>query len=204
MPDRMLDERAHAGAEHLDAGHVAGYERKAGYDPTEDIDVLLGHGLDGNALVLDMGPGTGVFATAVAPHCGRVIVADISPAVTAVLRQRIEARQLTNVEVVEAGFLSYQHEGPRLDVIFSRNALHQIPDFWKGIALQRLSSEQVSRFSTSNTSVAPTVPTPVVTRACSSAVVVERPIRQLVHMAFVVGHVAVVVDVLDEGNQRQT
>jgi hypothetical protein len=40
-----LDEQAHAGPEHLDAGYVAGYDRKAGFDPTEDIDVLRRHGL---------------------------------------------------------------------------------------------------------------------------------------------------------------
>jgi hypothetical protein len=33
----MLDELAHAGAEHLDPGFVAGFDRKQGYpDPAED------------------------------------------------------------------------------------------------------------------------------------------------------------------------
>ena len=32
MTDWWLDEHAHAGAEHLDAGYVAGYERKAGFE----------------------------------------------------------------------------------------------------------------------------------------------------------------------------
>ena len=35
-----LDERAHAGQEHLDPVYVSGYDRKAGFDPSEDIDVL--------------------------------------------------------------------------------------------------------------------------------------------------------------------
>ena len=37
----LLDEGAHAGPEHLDAAYVAMYERKAGYDPTDDVDVLI-------------------------------------------------------------------------------------------------------------------------------------------------------------------
>jgi hypothetical protein len=35
-----LDEIAHAGDEHLDVRYVAGYDRKAGFDPAEDIDAL--------------------------------------------------------------------------------------------------------------------------------------------------------------------
>jgi len=45
---------------------------------------------------------------------------------------------LDNVEVVEAGFLTYEHQGRPADVIYSRYALHQVPDFWKGVALARL------------------------------------------------------------------
>ena len=44
----------------------------------------------------------------------------------------------SEVEIVEAGFLSYEHAGDRVDFVHSRNALHQIPDFWKGIALSRV------------------------------------------------------------------
>ena len=36
------------------------------------------------------------------------------------------------------GFLSYEHSGPPADFVFTRNALHQIPDFWKVIALDRI------------------------------------------------------------------
>lgn len=42
--------------------------------------------------------------------------------------------------VVEAGFLSYEHPGDPPDFVFTRNALHQLPDFWKGIALARVAS----------------------------------------------------------------
>jgi SAM-dependent methyltransferase len=41
---------------------------------------------------------------------------------------------------VQAGFLSYEHAGEPADFVFSRNALHQIPDFWKGIALTRIAA----------------------------------------------------------------
>jgi SAM-dependent methyltransferase len=39
---------------------------------------------------------------------------------------------------VQAGFLSYDHEGPRADFVYTRWALHHLPDFWKAVALKRL------------------------------------------------------------------
>jgi hypothetical protein len=41
---------------------------------------------------------------------------------------------------VQAGFLSYQHAGPPADAVHTRNALHQLPDFWKAVALDRIGS----------------------------------------------------------------
>lgn len=137
-PDWWLDELAHAGAEHLDDGYVAGYERKAGYDGLADVEVLLELGLDAGATVVDLGAGTGVFTRAVAPHCRRVVAVDVSPAMVDVLRRRVAADGLGNVDVVHGGYLSYEHAGARADFVFSRNALHQVPDFWKGIALARV------------------------------------------------------------------
>ena len=43
-----------------------------------------------------------------------------------------------NLDCVRAGFFSYAHEGPPVGGVYTRNALHQVPDFWKGIALQRI------------------------------------------------------------------
>jgi len=138
MSGWSLDERAHAGAEHLDPTYVADYERKSGFDPAEDIEVLRRHGLHPGSVLLDMGAGTGALAAAVAPLCRTVIAVDVSPAMTRALRARVEADGLANVTVVEAGILSYEHDAGEVDVVFTRNVLHQLPDFWKGIALARL------------------------------------------------------------------
>ena len=45
---------------------------------------------------------------------------------------------ITNLECVQAGFLSYEHTGTPLDFVYSRNALHHLPDFWKAIALRKV------------------------------------------------------------------
>jgi ubiquinone/menaquinone biosynthesis C-methylase UbiE len=140
MAQWWLDELAHAGQEHLDESYVAGYERKTGYDPSADIDLLRRHGLGTDSTVVDMGAGTGRFATEVSPHCGRVIAVDVSAPMIRMLRDRVAQLGLDNVAVVQAGFLSYEHTGEPADFVFSRNALHQIPDFWKGIALARIAA----------------------------------------------------------------
>ena len=135
----MLDELAHAGPEHLDLDFVAGYERKQGYpDPAEDLAVLAAHGLNETSIVVDLGAGTGRFALAAARRFGRVTAVDISPAMLEYLRDRAATAAVTNLACVQAGFLSYQHAGPPADAVYTRNALHQLPDFWKAVALDRI------------------------------------------------------------------
>jgi ubiquinone/menaquinone biosynthesis C-methylase UbiE len=135
----MLDELAHAGPEHLDPAFVAGYERKQGYpDPAEDLAALAAHGLGVTSTVVDLGAGTGRFSLAAARRFGQVTAVDISPAMVQLLRDRAAAAGVVNLRCVHAGFLSYQHAGPSADAVYTRNALHQLPDFWKGVALDRI------------------------------------------------------------------
>jgi ubiquinone/menaquinone biosynthesis C-methylase UbiE len=135
----MIDELAHAGPEHLDRAFVAGYDRKQGYpDPAEDLAVFEAHGLDGTSAVLDLGAGTGQFALAAARRFGHVTAVDVSPAMITLLRERAAAAGLANLECVRAGFVSYEHSGPPADGVYTRNALHQLPDFWKAVALDRV------------------------------------------------------------------
>jgi ubiquinone/menaquinone biosynthesis C-methylase UbiE len=135
-----LDELAHAGAEHLEADFVRSYDRKQGDVPdvaaAEDLEVLLAHGVGDRATVIDLGAGTGRFAVAVAAHVRRVVAVDVSPAMLDALRDR--AAHHDNIEVVRAGLLSYEHRGAPADAIHTRNVLHQLPDFWKAAALDRM------------------------------------------------------------------
>jgi ubiquinone/menaquinone biosynthesis C-methylase UbiE len=135
----MIDELAHAGPEHLDPSFVAGYDRKQGYpDPAEDLAMLLEHGLDQTSTLVDFGSGTGRLALAAAPHVRRVVAVDISPAMQRLLHDRAARAGLSNIECVQAGFLSYEHTGPPADAVYTRHALHHLPDFWKAVALDRL------------------------------------------------------------------
>jgi SAM-dependent methyltransferase len=126
-------EPEHAGPEHLDPGYVAAYDAKTQLDLEEALVLLRKHGLGPETTLVDLGCGTGLLAAAAASEAGRVVGVDPSPAMLEVARRRSAA-----VEWVEAGFLTYEHEGDPPRLVHSRNALHHLPDFWKGVALGRV------------------------------------------------------------------
>jgi ubiquinone/menaquinone biosynthesis C-methylase UbiE len=139
-PDWYLDEFAHAGPEHFDEAYVAAYDQKAGVDWEAELAELQGLGLGATSTLVDLGAGTGGLALAAAPLCRRVVAVDVSPAMIKVLRDRAAQACLGNLECVHAGLLTYEHAGESADFVYSRHALHHLPDFWKAMALARMAS----------------------------------------------------------------
>ena len=135
-----FDEIQHAGQEHLDPDYVMTYDRKAGTDPTGDLQILRSLGLNKTDTLVDIGAGTGTFALAAAPFCHHVFAVDMSSAMLTRLQQKAKKQKINNVTPVQQGFLSYEHQGGQVDFIYSRHALHHIPDFWKVVALKRLAT----------------------------------------------------------------
>ncbi len=137
-PGWLLEEMAFAGRENLDAGHVARYDQKEDADAEEEVALLESLGLNNRSTVVDLGAGTGQFAIGVAGSCQRVVAVDVSPVMLRTLEANAAAAGLINIEVVQAGFLTYDHVGAPADFVYSRYALHHLPDFWKAIALTRI------------------------------------------------------------------
>jgi len=138
VPSWQFDEAANAGRENLDPDHVARYDGKQDAAADDEVRLLADLGLGPDSIVVDLGAGTGQFALAAARAAGRVIAADVSPVMLERLHANVSDAGVTNVEIVEAGFLTYEHEGDPADVVYSRWALHHLPDFWKGVALTRM------------------------------------------------------------------
>jgi ubiquinone/menaquinone biosynthesis C-methylase UbiE len=134
----MIDELGSAGRENLDREHAARYDTKEDADAEAEVALLRNLGLRPDSTVIEFGAGTGQFTLAVHRSCKRVIAVDVSPVMLEQLRTKVTRAGATNVEVIEAGFLTYQHAGPTVDVVYSRYALHHLPDFWKAIALDRM------------------------------------------------------------------
>lgn len=134
----MLDEVASAGRENLDIEHASQYDVKEDASVVEELALMRRLGLNGQSEVVDIGAGTGQFTLAVASACARVVAVDVSPVMLSVLKAKVSASRLRNVEVVQSGFLTYEHRGKQADFVYSRYALHHLPDFWKALAFQRL------------------------------------------------------------------
>ena len=133
----LLDEMTSIGRENLDAVHVSLYDEKEDADAAGEVRFLQSLGLSRDATVVDLGAGTGQFALAAAEAFERVIAVDPSSVMLRLLREK--ARDCSaRLEIVEGGFLTYDHAGEPPDLVYSRYALHHLPDFWKAIALGRI------------------------------------------------------------------
>ena len=137
-PTWFIDELRYAGRENLDAAHVARYDGKEDASAAAEVALLARLGMSRESLVVEFGAGTGQFTVAVAPACARVIAVDVSEVMLRALRAKVDAPGLANVAPVHAGFLTYEHAGPPADIVYSRFALHHVPDFWKAVALDRI------------------------------------------------------------------
>jgi len=137
-PAWFPDERGFACRENLDAGHASRYDEKEDAGAAAEAALLERHGLDPASLVVEFGPGTGQITVALAPRCRRLIAVDVSEPMMQRLAAKLEQRSLANVEIVDAGLLSYEHRGEPADFVYSRLVLHHLPDFWKVVALERI------------------------------------------------------------------
>ena len=90
---------------------------------------------------MDLGAGTGQFALPAARHFGHVVAVDVSQAMLNAMRHKASARSapLAPLDYVQGGFLSYSPAVPA-DGVYTRHALHQLPDFWKAVALSRIAA----------------------------------------------------------------
>jgi ubiquinone/menaquinone biosynthesis C-methylase UbiE len=137
-PGWLIDELRHAGRENLDAAHVARYDDKEDASAVAEVALLQRDVLTPDSVVVELGPGTGQFTVEVARACARVIAVDVSQPMLDRLREKVARLGLGNVEIVRGGFLTYEHVGTPADLVYSRLALHHLPDFWKAVALSRM------------------------------------------------------------------
>jgi ubiquinone/menaquinone biosynthesis C-methylase UbiE len=137
-PGWMRDEVASAGRENLDVAHVGRYDAKENAGASEEVELLNTLGLLRGSTVVEFGAGTGQFTLAAAPLCTQIIAVDVSTPMLEQLRSKVATSRCSNIEVIQAGFLTYERANASVDMVYSRYALHHLPDFWKGVALSRI------------------------------------------------------------------
>jgi ubiquinone/menaquinone biosynthesis C-methylase UbiE len=134
----QFDELVHSGVDFADPDEVEAYDQRQQRDPEVERRLLRQLGVTGASALLEFGPGTGVLTLEAAKLCRKVYAVDVSPAMLAYIERRAQYLGWDNLTLVNAGFLSYHHEGELVDVVVSQFALHHLPDFWKVQALVRI------------------------------------------------------------------
>lgn len=89
-------------------------------------------------VMVDFGSGTGTFAIQAAIRCATVYAVDVSQAMIDYAKIKAEKAGVSNIEFFHSGFLDFKYDGPAVDFITTTFVFHHLPDFWKGIALNRM------------------------------------------------------------------
>lgn len=139
-PDWYYNEKQ-IGMDYLDPEIAEGYNnqhQKFRDFKAEAENVVNRLGITSDDTVIDFGCGTGGIALNLAKYCKKVICVDISSSMIAVLEKNAKKQNIHNIDTHCAGFLTYEHQGPRADKIVTMAALHHLPDFWKSVALLQM------------------------------------------------------------------
>ncbi len=141
-PKWQYDEMRQIGTDYEDQAEIEAYDQRMMKlrDIRGDIQkILYLLKLKPGQFAMDIGIGTGELAMAMAEKCSKVYAIDISRQMLDYAEKKARARELNNIEFHQAGFLTYEHKSGLLDAVTSQLALHHLPDFWKQVALLRLS-----------------------------------------------------------------
>ena len=142
-PKWQYNELRQIGVDYTDVSEVEAYDlrmRKLRNTQKESEEIIKCVGLTSSQVLLEFGTGTGELAIASAKQCSKVIAVDVSPTMLEYAKQKAKHQGIGNIEYCRAGFLTYEHDGNPLDVVVSQLALHHLPDFWKLVALKKISS----------------------------------------------------------------
>ena len=113
---------------------VAAYDRNQGTDPDADDALLDRLSVAAGMRLVDLACGTGSMVVQAARRGVEAHGVDVSAEMLAFARVRAE-RANVGAHWHQAGFLDYDHRAALADVVTTKSALHQLPDFWKQQAL---------------------------------------------------------------------
>ncbi|MFG2803650.1 class I SAM-dependent methyltransferase [Streptomyces pseudovenezuelae] len=113
---------------------VAAYDRNQGTDFDADDALLDRLGVTERSCLIDLACGTGSLAVQAARRGAVAHGVDVSEEMLTFAQARAEQFGVSP-HWHRAGFLDYAHCGALADVVTTKSALHQLPDFWKQQAL---------------------------------------------------------------------
>jgi ubiquinone/menaquinone biosynthesis C-methylase UbiE len=141
LPAWYFDESKMAGVDFQDAAQAEAFDRKQSSSTPQKEQALVSRlGITSDNTVIDLGSGMGTFAVQAAMMGASVHAIDISEAMLTYARKKAQKAGVNNIQFHQAGFLTYEHSDRLADFVVTKAALHILPDFWKMVAFQRISS----------------------------------------------------------------
>ncbi|MFE7760374.1 class I SAM-dependent methyltransferase [Streptomyces sp. NPDC057438] len=134
LPAWYFSEYAPVGIDLGSRAAVAAYDRNQGTDPLADDALLDRLGVTDGTRLIDLACGTGSLTVQAARRGAVAHGVDVSAEMLAFAKARADRFDVAP-QWHHAGFLDYTHQGPLADVVTTKSALHQLPDFWKQQAL---------------------------------------------------------------------
>ena len=137
----QYDEFKQVGKDYGQPAEVAVYDSSHAdfRDIEKESDAVLDRlAVKAGQVLVDFGAGTGTFAIQAARRGLKVFAVDVSAPMLEFAQAKAAQAGVADITFCHAGFLTYEHTGPAVDFITTTFAFHHLPDFWKGIALQRL------------------------------------------------------------------
>jgi putative AdoMet-dependent methyltransferase len=135
--DWWYDDRKQFGLAFTDEAQAETYDARQGRTAEDDVALLHDLGFRPGMRLADLGCGSGLLVCEAARMGGHALGVDIAEAMIAFASRRAEAQGL-KVEFQQAGFLSCELPNEHFDLITIKSAFHQLPDFWKAMAMLRV------------------------------------------------------------------
>lgn len=101
--------------------------------PLSRVLELTASGVSGADTVLEVAAGTGLMTAAIAPRVRRVIATDYADNMLAILRERMTAAGISNVESVHRDIYALGYPADSFDVVVAGNVLHLVPDLERAL-----------------------------------------------------------------------
>lgn len=85
--------------------------------------------------VIDLACGTGALTLHSAEYFKKIYAVDVSQSMLKQAKAKAKENNISNIEFINSGFLSYRNNEEKADIVITKFAFHHLPDFWKQIAL---------------------------------------------------------------------
>ena len=143
MTNWVYDEFKHCGVDYSDEKQAENYDNQhqqfRDYEKEfNEMIEFLSLGNTNGLSIIDLGCGTGATSIYAAKSFRKVYGIDVSNEMINQAKSKAEKEQISNIEFINAGFLTYSHKDEPVDLLITKAAFHHLPDFWKQVSLLKM------------------------------------------------------------------